>query len=303
MPDASWLELLLAVWFSAAAFAGPLVLAAVGETLSERSGVLNLGLEGVMAAGALVAYGVSAGTANAGLGLLAGTGAGLLLGAVHAGLVVELGADQVISGLGLTLGAAGTAAFLGPVWVGGLGAPSVLTELSTGRMALLLGYAPTTYLALLSVILAWWVLSRTRLGLAIRAVGDAPGAALALGISVRRVRWGCVSVGGALGGLAGAALALAYAHTWTSTMPAGLGWIVIALVPLSGWRPWRVLAFCLLLAAVSTGQLRLQILGVPVSSSLLEMLPYVATLVAVVAVRLGRAAGVQQPLALGRALD
>jgi simple sugar transport system permease protein len=305
MLDRTWAELVPAVWFAAAAYAGPLILAALGETLSERSGVLNLGLEGVLAAGALAGFGISAETGSAWLGLGAGAMAGLLLGAVHAALVVELGADQIVAGLGMTLGATGTAAFLGPLWLAAAGDPAYFSELSRDRLPLPLGYPPTTVLALAATGLAAWVLSRRRLGLAIRAAGDAPEAALALGLPVRAIRWGCVLAGSALGGLAGATLTLAYAHTWTSTMPNGMGWIVIALVPLSAWRPWRVLTFCVLLAAVGALQLRLQTLGVRLSSSLLALLPYLTTLIAVVAGKVTPQARSlpTEPAALGKPLE
>jgi simple sugar transport system permease protein len=303
LTDAGWPDLLASIWLAAAGYGGPLLLATVGELLAERSGVLNLGLEGIVAAGALVAFGTSATTGDPWLGLAAGAGAGLALGAVHAALAVSLGADQIVAGLGLTLGATGAAGFLGPLWLARLGQPAFLPDLGGGRLRLFLGFSPTTHLAVLAAAAVAWLLGRTRLGLAVRACGDAPEAAAALGVPVRLVRWGCVVAGGALAGVAGGALSLGYARTWASTLPNGLGWIAIALVPLSRWKPGWAAVCCLLLAGVGAGQLRLQLLGVRVPSSLLDMLPYLATLLAVVAGRLRTRGAAAEPAALGRPFE
>lgn len=305
MADLSWGQLAPAVWFAALAYAGPMALAALGELAAERSGVLNLGLEGVLAAGALAACGTSAATGNPWWGLAAGLAVGVALGALHALLVVDLRADQLLAGLGVTLGATGLAAFAGPLWLERLPSPVWLPELPRGVFTPALGRSVSTWLALGATAALAWGLAATRLGLSIRASGDAPDAALALGVPVKGLRRFCTAAGGGLGGLAGAFLALGYARTWTSTLPNGLGWMVIAVVPLSGWSPWRALGWCLLLAGVGAVQLRLQLLGVRVSSSLLATLPYLATLVAVVAGRALRrgAPPAREPAALGRPLD
>ena len=294
-----------AIWMAAVAYASPMMLAALGEVISERAGVMNLGLEGMIAVGALVGYGVSADHGSAWLGLAAGGGVGLLLGAVHAALAVWIGADQIVAGLGMSLAATGAAAFLGPMWITWRSQPAFISELSASRYKALLGFPPTTYLALALGLIAVSVLSGRRLGIAIRASGDSPEAAEALGVRVRAVRSSCVLVGGMLAGLSGAILSLAYAQTWTSTMPNGMGWIIIALVPLSGWRPGRVMLFCLLLAAVNALQIRFQIIGVKLSASILDMMPYVATLIAVIAGRIWpwRKGRWNEPSALGRPLE
>jgi simple sugar transport system permease protein len=237
--------------------------------------------------------------------MAAGCAVGLAFGALHALLVVQLNADQIVSGLGITLFASGVSAFLGPLWITWKSRPDFIDAISSTVLRGILGCAPTTHLALGVGVLAAWALSRRRPGLAIRAVGDAPEAARALGVRVAAVRWRCVLAGGLLAGAAGATLSLAYSQTWTSTMPNGLGWIVIALVPLAKWRPGRVILFCLLLAGVSALQVRFQLIGVRVAPSLLEMIPYAATLIAVVAGRLHPVwrAPWSEPATLGRPLD
>jgi ABC-type uncharacterized transport system permease subunit len=262
----------------------PLVYAALGELVTEKSGVLNLGVEGMMLVGAVTSFIVAAATGSPWLGVAAGMGAGAALSLVFGVLTLSLMANQVASGLALSLFGVGLSAFLGldyvsvvirairPLEVPGLSALPLL-----GR--LVFGHNPLVYLSLLLFAAIQWFLYRTRAGLVVRAVGESPQSAHAIGYPVVRIRYLAVMFGGACAGLGGAYLAVAYTPLWVEGMTAGRGWIALALVVFATWRPWRVLAGAYLFGGVTLATFQAQALGVTVPSQLLSMLPYLATIV------------------------
>lgn len=276
----------------------PILIAALGEVCAERAGVLNLGVEGMMLMGAVTGYGVALETGSAWAGLAAAALVGLLFGLVHAFMVVTLRADQIVSGLALT--------FIGSGWSGVIGAPLVEHRQSVAQLPVLrieaLRGAPilgplfseqsaVVYLGLLLLAAGALVLHRTHLGLHLRAVGQNPASADAMGVNVARLRYGSVAAGGALAGIAGASLSLAITPGWVDGMTAGQGFIAIALVIFGRWQPLRAAVAALLFGAIRRLPLELQ--GVQDASFpgasflrgagvvyLLDMLPYALTVLA-----------------------
>jgi simple sugar transport system permease protein len=264
-----------------------LALAALGLLIHEKAGVVNLGAEGMMLCAALAGYAAVVHTGSAMAGFLAGMAAGALLAALFGLLVVGLNANPYACGLALSLFGAGFSAFAGTAYVQAR-LPDGFGDVDWRLPVLgdwpLLGPAlfrhhPLVYLTvLLAVALVWW-LHRTRTGLVLRSVGENPEAAHALGVPVRRIRLLAVVTGGALCGLAGAYVSTVYTPLWVEGMIAGKGWIALALTTFATWRPARVLLGAYLFGGVTMLQFHLQGAGVQVASSLLTMLPYVATVV------------------------
>ena len=286
--------------------ATPLLLAALGEMLAERGGVINLGIEGAMLAGALAAaVGAASGGAWAGLG--ASAVAGLALALVFALVAIGAKADQIISGTATTLLAVGLTGALYQAAFGSAGAGLSLPTLAPVRIPALadvpfIGPAlfdqpVTTYLALIAVPLCWWFLFRTRTGLALRAVGESPEHARAAGVNSRRLQFGATLVGGAFAGLAGGTLVLAQVGTFAERMTAGRGFIAIAIVVLGRWHPVGVLGAALLFGAATALQFVFQSMGLAVPYQLFLVLPYMLTLLLLA----GLVGGVKAPAALGRA--
>jgi simple sugar transport system permease protein len=262
----------------------PLVYAALGELVAEKSGALNLGVEGMMLVGAVTSFIVAATTKNPWLGVLAGMAAGAALSLVYGVLTLTLMANQVATGLALTLFGIGLSAFVGlsyvSVVIDGI-KPLAIHGLSDLPVVgkLLFGHNPLVYLSLVLFAAIQWFLYRTRAGLILRAVGESPESAHAIGYPVVRIRYLAVLFGGACAGLAGAYLAVAYTPLWTEGMTAGRGWIALALVVFATWKPWRVLAGAYLFGGVTLATFQAQALGVTVPAQLLSMLPYIATIV------------------------
>jgi ABC-type uncharacterized transport system permease subunit len=287
--------------------ATPLALAALGELLVERAGLINIGLEGAILAGAFGAL-VGATAGGVAAGYAAAVAGGLLVGALFALCVVALRADQIITGTALTLLSVGATGTLYRALYGSSGA--ALTLPTSGALPVpglsslpvigpaLFAQPAVTYVAyLLAPALAWW-LARTQGGLALRAVGERPAAAEAAGISTNRVRTIAVLVGGALGGLAGGTLVLAQAGTFAENMSAGRGFIAIAIVVLGRWRPLGVAGGALLFGAASALQFAFQAMGWDAPYQLFLVIPYLLTLAAL-AGAVGRA---RAPAALGKPL-
>ena len=286
--------------------ATPLLLAATGELIIERSGIIFVGLEGAIIAGALAA---AAGAYAA--GVAAGTVLAILAGAVvalvFAAFVVRLHAEQIVTGTAITLLAAGTTGALYQVIFGTEGAAlrvptigSVVIPLLSALPVVgpaLFAQSVFTYAAIALVCLAWWWMARTHAGLALRACGERPSAARAAGIRTNRVHLGAAAVAGACGGLAGAALVLAQSGTFAEGMSAGRGFIAIAIVALGRWRAPGVLIASLAFGAASALQYLFQAMGWSLPYQLFLALPYIATLIALATSRAGGAA----PAALGRA--
>ena len=287
--------------------ATPLALAALGEVLVERTGLINIGLEGAILAGAFGAL-VGATAGGLGMGYAGGAGAGLLVGALFALCVVALKADQIITGTALTLLAVGATGTLYRAMYGSAGAALSLptsTPLPIPGLAVipwvggaLFAQPPVTYFVyLLAPALAWW-LGHTHAGLALCAIGERPDAAEAAGVRVNRMRVLAVLAGGALGGLAGGTLVLAQAGTFAENMSAGRGFIAIAIVVLGRWRPIGVALGALLFGAASALQFAFQAMGWDAPYQLFLVVPYLLTLAAL-AGAMGRA---RAPEALGRSL-
>ncbi|MCW5770772.1 MAG: ABC transporter permease [Rhodospirillaceae bacterium] len=287
----------------------PLILAALGELVTEKSGVLNLGVEGMMLVGAVCAIIVTLGTGSYPLGVLAGILAGTAMALVFGVLTLSLRANQVAAGLALTIFGIGLSAFLGlgyrdrpldglkPIHIPWLSDLPIVGKLVFGHDVIVYGSA-------LVFVAVLWFLRRTRAGLVLRAIGEAPEAAHALGHPVLAVRYAATAFGGAMAGLAGAYLTLAYTPMWADHMTAGRGWIALALVVFATWNPWRVLLGAYLFGGVTIAQLHLQAHGVAVSSHILSMLPYVATiLVLVVISRDATRIKLNAPAALGKPFD
>ncbi|MDQ6618879.1 MAG: ABC transporter permease [Pseudomonadota bacterium] len=261
----------------------PLVYAALGELVVEKSGVLNLGVEGMMLAGAVMAFAVAASTGSPWLGVAAGALAGAVLALAFGVLTLSLMANQVAAGLALTLFGAGLSAFVGKPYVSQViaGIPAVhLDALSDLPIIghLLFSQNPLVYVSIALLVATHAFLYRTRPGLVLRAVGESPASAHALGYPVARVRYLAVMFGGACAGIAGAYLAVAYTPLWAEGMTAGRGWIALALVVFATWKPWRLIAGAYLFGGVTLLQFEAQASGADISSELLSMLPYIATI-------------------------
>jgi simple sugar transport system permease protein len=268
----------------------PLALAAIGETITERSGVINLGLEGCIIAGALGGAIGALALESAGLGIVAGAGAGVLVALLFAAFAIGLGADQIITGTAVTVGGLGMTGAIYQARFGvtgtGLSLPTLDSFAVPGLARIpvigtaLFDQAPTAYLAYLLAPAAWYFLFRTASGLELRAVGESPDAAQAAGVRVRRVRVLATLFGGALAGVAGAHLALAHAGTFAQNMSAGKGFIAIAVVVLGRWNPILVLFAALFFGAASALQFFMQALGLDLPYQLFLAFPYLLTLAA-----------------------
>ena len=273
--------------------ATPLLIAALGELVVERSGVLNLGVEGMMIIGAVAAFAVAQTTGSPYAGMLAAIAAGVALAALFALMTVWLATNQVASGLALTILGLGLAGFIGEAFVGMPGVklePVTVPLLSDLPVVGRIVFAQDAifYLSILLTAAVIWFLFRARSGLQLRAVGNNPAAADAVGLHVRRVRTAAVLFGGACAGLAGAQLTLVYTTQWIEDVTAGRGWIALALVVFASWRPLRLVAGAYLFGAVTIGQFHAQALGVAVPSQLLAALPYLATIVVLVLIARNR---------------
>jgi len=284
----------------------PLLIAALGELVVERSGVLNLGVEGMMVMGAVCGFVLTATTGSPWLGLIGAVFAAALFSLLFGFLTLSIATNQVASGLSLTLLGLGLSGLIGEKFVGiaGQKLPSLyipgLSDIPLiGR--LVFGQDPIFYISLALVVGVMWFLFRTRAGLTLRAIGDNHESAHALGIGVIRARYLAVLFGGACAGLAGAHLSLVYTPQWVENMTSGRGWIALALVVFASWRPWRVLAGAYLFGGVTIGQLHAQALGVGIPSQLLSALPYLATIAVLVIIsRNRRLTLLNTPASLGR---
>jgi len=308
MTDIFRLPVVIGILVSAIRLATPYLYAAVGEAFAQTSGVVNLGVDGIMLVGAYAAFFVALTTGNLWLGVLAAMFVGLLMGLLMSVISVTLKAEQGISGIGL--------------YMFGLGLSSVLFKVTIGTVKTVVGFQPVklpllgdipvigeiffrqslpVYGAFLLVPLAWWFMEKTTWGLRIKAVGQNPAAADSLGVSVDKVRYFSVCLGSVLAGLAGASLSIALVNLFQENLTAGQGFIAVALVYFGGWRPLGIMGGALLFSIVNAFQLWMQVLGVKIPSDVAVMLPYLLTIAALaVAVnRVGQPAALNKPFERG----
>lgn len=270
----------------------PLLFGTVGEIYAERSGVLNLGVEGMMAIGALIAFMTSFYTGNIGLAIAFAMIAGGLLSLIHAFLSTSMRANQIVSGLAITILGLGLSGFLGKPMIG-MTAPR-LAAFPIPILAdvpiigpILFSQDVLVYTSILSALVLWFVLFKTRPGLNARSVGENPAMADSLGLNVYLIRYVCVLLGGVMAGLAGAYLSLMYTPLWIEGMTAGRGWIVIALTIFATWNPLRALLGAYLFGGVYALQFRLQAIGIATQTpQFLLMLPYITAIVGLVLISL-----------------
>jgi len=296
-----------AIVLSVIAASTPLLLAAAGELVTERAGVLNLGVEGMMIMGAACGFAGAWLTGSTFIGALFGVAAGVALSAVFAVLTLGLAVNQVATGLALTILGIGASGLIGAGFVGERISPAPhlnipgLSDLPVlGRIVF--NQDGFVYFSILLIAGIWWFLYRTRGGLILRAVGDNHTSAHALGYPVLKVRLYAVLFGGACAGLGGAYLPLAYTPFFIPGMTAGRGWIALALVVFASWRPTRLVAGAYLFGAVSILQLHAQGAGIGIPSQLMSSLPYLATVIVLVLISRTRAsAGSAAPASLGMA--
>ena len=260
----------------------PLLLATIGEVICERSGILNLGIEGMMAIGAVTAFIVTFTTGSPWLGLLAAIIATALISVIHAFVSITLQSSQVVSGLALTMLGLGISGLVGKPYIG----KPLAEKMATWPIPFLadipvvgvifFDHSPFFYMAIFLALVAWFILQYTRLGITIRSAGENPRATETQGISVYKIRYWCVITGGALSGMAGAHLSTSYSKSWIEGMTAGRGWIVIALTIFALWNPMRAIIGAFLFGGIFVLQYLLQPLGI--SPNILAMLPYICTL-------------------------
>ena len=285
----------------------PIVYATLGEILTEKGGVINLGVEGMMLVGALAGFVVALHSGSPVLGFVAGGLAGAGMAAIHGLVCIWFLGNQIVSGLALTILGTGLAGFFGTPYIG-RSAPG-FDKFSLPFLGDLpwVGYIffqqdALVYLSFLIAPILWFFLRYTRWGMGIRASGESPPAARAAGLHVQGFRWAAVLGGGVLAGWGGSYLSLAYTHLWTNGLTAGRGWIAVALVIFAFWRPERAMLGAYFFGGVMAFQLRLQAMGTTLPSSILLMFPYVLT-IAALAFASWRSARTGAPAALGTNIE
>lgn len=287
----------------------PILYAALGELIIERAGIINLGVEGIMLIGAVTGFIVSVVYDNSWLGLLAAMLAGGVITSIHAFLTITLRANQVVSGLALTLFGTGLSGYLGKAYIGiPVKHPFSVQPLPLLKDIPIVGtvlfnHDLLVYISFLLVPLLWAFMYRTRPGMLLRAIGENPAAADAIGAKVFALRYVYVILGGMLCGIGGAYLSLAYAPSWLENMTAGRGWIAVALVIFALWNPLRAMVGAYLFGGIDALGFHLQVLGVTISPFFLNMMPYLFTILVLVMVMRRQGGRLTAPGALGVPYD
>lgn len=302
-------ELLLQILTAAIKTGTPLLLVALGEMVCEKSGVLNLGQEGMMLMGAVCGFIAAFSTGSLMLGVLAAMAAGMLMSLLFGVISMHLRANQVATGLALTIFGTGLSAFVGSSYVGqtvkgfqGIQIPVLADIPFIGK--LLFSHDLLIYVSWVLVLIVGWFCVRTRGGLILRAVGENPHNANAIGLPVLTVRYLAILFGGAMAGLAGSYMSLAYTPMWMENMTGGRGWIALALVVFASWKTKNLVLGAYLFGIASIMHLVLQGLGMKISPSLLAMLPYLATLVVMIFIGSNRMKEkLSAPMSLGQTFD
>jgi ABC-type uncharacterized transport system permease subunit len=301
------MDILIPAMLTIITAATPLLFAALGEMITEKSGILNLGVEGMMIMGAIIGFLAVHLSGSVTVAILASILAGAFMATIFALFVLKFHASQVPTGLALTIFGVGLSALVGQSMVGIAydGIPNISIPLLSKIPvlgALLFEHDFLVYLSIAMVVAIHYFLTKTRAGLILRAVGDSHDAAHAMGYSVVKIRFMAILFGGAMAGLGGAYLSLAYSPLWVEKMTAGRGWIALALVVFACWRPGRVLLGAYLFGGISILQLHAQALGIGIPSQVMSMLPYLATiLVLVIISRDISKIKLNAPASLGRA--
>ncbi|MDD4835914.1 MAG: ABC transporter permease [Dethiosulfovibrio sp.] len=300
------MEILIPILAAAVRSGTPILYATLGEIITEKSGVMNLGLEGLMLLGALSGFAVTSATGSPWLGVAAAFVVGAFFSLFHAIVCVSLGGNQVVSGLALTMLGTGVTAILGRNYVGQL--ISGFSRIPVPFLSdipvigpIFFNHDPLVYLSYGLVLFLCWFLWRTKSGLNLRAVGDNPRAADSLGLSVVAIRYVYTMIGGGIVAIGGAYLSVSYSHMWTEGMSAGRGWIAVALVIFAIWNPARAAFGSYLFGGVEACQLRIQAAGTNISAPILLMLPYILTITVllVISIRKGKGILFGAPASLG----
>ncbi|MDR3321305.1 MAG: ABC transporter permease [Synergistaceae bacterium] len=301
------METLIPILAAAVRSGTPILYATLGEIMTEKSGVMNLGLEGVMLMGALSGFSATLASGSPWIGLAAAFGIGACLGLVHAFLSVSLGSNQVVCGLAMTMFGAGASALAGRkqvgMTIGGIGSfdiPILSNLPAIGRV--FFSQDVMVYASFFLVFFLVFFLRGTRPGMNLRAVGDNPRAADAMGLSVARIRYMYTVLGTGLVALGGAYMSVVYNKFWAEGMTAGRGWIAVAMVIFAVWNPMQAALGAYLFGGVDAFQLRLQAAGTSVPAPLLMMLPYILTILVLVFISIGkgRKVSMSAPAALGQ---
>ncbi len=304
------LELLIAILAAAISTGTPILFVALGEIIAEKSGVQNLGLEGMMLVGAVTGFIVGFSTLNLFAAIIAAAIGGGLLAALHSFITINLKANQVVSGLALTIFGTGLSGYLGKPYVG-MPAPVTFGRIPIPLLSeipivgtIFFNHNILVYFSYLLVFLLWFFVYRTNFGLNLRATGENPGAADSLGVNVFRLRYAYTIFGGMLAGIGGAYLSLASAPSWVENMSGGRGWIAIALVIFAVWNPSRAILGAYLFGGVEALGYRLQAVGVTVSPFILNMMPYLLTIGVLILVTISsQSSHVGEPESLGKPYD
>lgn len=297
--------ILIAIFMTIVIAATPILIASLGELITEKSGVLNLGVEGMMLVGAVAAFATALLTKNLAIGLVAGIIASTLTSLIFAFLTLKLSANQVACGLALTIFGTGLSALIGTPFVGKTipRLPQIFPDFLANHpfLKMIFGYDAIVYVSFALTFALHWFLKRTKAGLILRAVGENDASAHAIGYKVLRIRTFAVMFGGACSGLAGAYFSLGLTPMWAEKLTAGRGWIALALVVFAAWKPWRVLAGAYLFGGVMTMELHVKAAGIPLASELVASLPYLATIIVLTIISIkSKNKGSDVPAALGK---
>ena len=299
------LDFIIAAIITVVNVSTPILLAATGELVVEKSGVLNLGIEGMMLVGAIAGFAVTFEIGNPWLGVLAAAAAAALASMLFAVLVLSLGSNQVATGLALTIFGAGLSSLIGTGYVG-IAIPSFdsifpdsLAEDPIGK--LFFGYSPLVYFAFLAVFAVYWFLNHTRSGLVLRAVGENDLSAHSIGYSVIGVRYGAIAFGGAMAGIAGSYFSMVITPLWAEGMTAGRGWIALALVVFSGWRSGRLVAGAYFFGVFMTLELYAKASGFSfLPSQFWASMPYLMAIIVLAIMSARESGGAEAPACLGK---
>lgn len=296
---------LVSIVISVVGVSTPILIAALGELVAEKAGVLNLGVEGMMLIGAVAGFAATYLTGSPWLGVLAAAAAATLASLMFGFLTLTLTSNQVATGLALTIFGVSISSLAGDGFVGltvpsfGPVFPRALAEHPLLR--LVFGHSPVVYFSLAMTLLVWWFLTRSRAGLVLRAVGENDHSAHAIGYPVIRVRYAAVAFGGAMAGIAGSYYSMVLTPMWAEQLTAGRGWIALALVVFAVWRPGRLFAGAYLFGLVMTAELQSKAAGVALlPPEFMASLPYLATIVVLALISLRRAGSTAAPACLGR---